>query len=192
MRFSTSLRNVIASLALGVFLATSTPALAQFELGGMALYQMPTGGDFSDQVRYGIGTMFQLRYVDDNGIGYGFNLGFSGFDLEEEPVGISQEYYQKILTLGVDYRVGEGKLKPTGGVDLGWFPTKVLITQAEDRQKFTETRFGVGPWAGIRYATGGVFEVKFYLQLINAFGSTTAPENQTYLNVGLGVVHVLD
>lgn len=120
---------------------------AQIQGGVTVGAQLPMG-DFGDAYNPGIGFHVQGKYLVNESIGVGLNVGYNyfGSDVENTSSGMLP------ITALLEYHFGTGDIKPYLGADVGLynfsFKTKVLDEEISDSEMY----FGFAPTGGVLYS----------------------------------------
>ena len=133
----------IALFAVVALMAVSASAQIKVNVGGGLLFPM---GDFGDAAKTGFGANVGGKYMLNEKMAVGLNVGyfmmgekFDGLKISVIPVSGSFSYY-----------FGEGAFKPYASAELGYYTTKVKI-DALDMDE-SESDLGFAPVFGVEYA----------------------------------------
>ena len=133
----------IALFAVVALMAVSASAQIKVNVGGGLLFPM---GDFGDAAKTGFGANVGGKYMLNEKMAVGLNIGYfmmgekvDGMKISIIPVSGSFTYY-----------FGDGGLKPYASAELGYYTAKTKIDALDVDD--SESDFGFAPVLGVEYA----------------------------------------
>lgn len=174
-------RIKILFLVLMGFVALNTQA--QFKVGLTVGPQIPMG-DFGDAYNIGFGGNVVGKYMLNDNMAIGLNIGYNSFGSDVDGVSSSM----MPITALYEYHFGENEFKPYIGADLGLYnySWKMEIdmpfvgkTKIDDSKMY----FGFAPTAGVLYGLSDKFglcgNVKYHI-------ITTEGSSSSFLGINVG------
>lgn len=134
----------IALFAVAAFFAVSASAQIKVNVGGGLLF--PTG-DFADVAKMGFGANVGGKYMLNEKMAVGANIGY--FMMGEELDGVKISIMP--ITGNFTYFFGGEGFKPYVGADLGFYMSKVKYDDSFGMDDESESDLGFAPVVGFEY-----------------------------------------
>jgi len=171
----------ISLFAAVIFMAIT--ANAQIKLIGGVGLAMPMG-DFADVAKTGFGINVGGKYMLNEKMAVGANLGYFMMGEEIDGVKISVMPIMGSFT----YYFGSEGFKPYAGVDLGFYSSKAKYDDNLGMDDDSETDFGFAPTVGFEYGFSDnlALDVNAKYNYINS-----DPDAQSFIGINVGIVYTL-
>jgi opacity protein-like surface antigen len=119
---------------------------AQIHVGATIGPQFPLG-DFGDAAKAGFGLNVAGKYMLNENMAVGLNLGYTRFG-----TGVEDFSYSMIPVTGLfEYHFGTGNIKPYAGADLGLYSFGVKFKIGDESSSDSKMYFGFAPTVGALY-----------------------------------------
>lgn len=158
-------------------------AQAQINVGATIGAQIPTG-NFSDGFKTGFGINAVGKYMLNENMALGLNLGYSRFGTSVE--GFSGSMIP--ITGLFEYHFGTGNIKPYIGADLGLYDYMVKIKILGESSSDSKIYFGFAPTAGALYGLSDNLSLCANLKYNYV---TTEGHAATWLGINVGAIYII-
>lgn len=162
---------------------------ANAQISGVATLglQAPIG-DFADGANMGFGINLAGKYMLNDNMAVGLNLGYNRFGGEDWDFG-EGDYkvsYSMIPITGLfEYHFGGEAIKPYVGADLGLYSFGARVKYSGESESDSEMYFGLAPVAGILYDLNENLRLCANIKLHNVFSEG---ESLSWFGINAGVV----
>jgi outer membrane protein W len=157
----------------------------QIQVGAGLGLQMPVG-DFSDGYNPGIGLHVAGKYLLNEKMAVGLNLGYAKFGSEYEHLSCSMVPVTGLF----EYYLGKkGKVTPYVGADLGLYNLGVKYKYEGTKTSDSELYFGLAPVAGILYELNDLISLTGNLKYNVVFADD---ESLSYIGINVGIAYKLN
>ncbi|MEI7663290.1 MAG: OmpW family outer membrane protein [Bacteroidota bacterium] len=171
---------------------------AQFNVGVTIGPQIPLGS-MSDAMKIGFGFNIAGKYMVNQQIGVGLNIGYSSFG--STPITYQGQVVSTTLTSSgsavpitalFEYHIGKGKFKPYVGADLGLYNfshtynSESGLNGSSIPVSFSKMYFGFAPTAGALFELNNKFSLCANLKY-NFIASTGG--SSTYMGINIGAFY---
>ena len=156
-------------------------AQAQINVGATIGVQIPTG-NFGDGYKTGFGINAVGKYMLNENMAVGLNLGYSRFG-----TGVTDFSSSMIPITGLfEYHFGTENIKPYIGADLGLYDYMVKIKFLGESSSDSKIFFGFAPTAGVLYGLNDNLSLCANLKYNYV---TSEGDAATWLGINVGVVY---
>jgi outer membrane protein W len=177
----------LSLLFLAMFCLFSFTANAQITGGATLGLQAPMG-DFADVANMGVGINLFGKYMLNEKMAVGANLGYNRFGGEDygwDEVDYDVSYSMIPITGLFEYHFGGEAIKPYVGADLGIYSFGARVKFAGESESDSELYFGLAPVAGILYDLNENLRLCANIKLHNIFAEG---ESLSWIGINSGVV----
>ncbi len=177
----------LSFLFIALFFAFSFSANAQI-YGGATLGLQAPMGDFADAANMGIGVNLTGKYMFNENMAVGLNLGYNRFGGEDFNFGDGdyEVSYSMVPITGLfEFHFGGETIKPYVGADLGLYNFGARVKYSGETESDSEMYFGLAPVAGILYDLNESLKLCANIKLHNVFAEG---ESLTWFGINAGVV----
>jgi outer membrane protein W len=174
-------------LFLALFCLFSFSANAQMSGGATLGLQAPIG-DFADGAKMGVGINLFGKYMLNDNMAVGANLGYNRFGAEDfgwDEVDYNASFSMIPITGLFEYHFGGSSLKPYVGADLGIYRFGMRVKYEGESESESELYFGLAPVAGITYDINETLKFIANLKLHNVFAED---ESLSWIGINAGVI----
>ena len=161
---------------------------AQFNIGATVGVQIPTGS-FGDGVKTGFGFNVLGKYILQEHLALGINLGYYGFGAKDVGVeGVKASAKAIPITALVEYIIGTSKTKPYIGADIGLFSLGAKASAQGISVSTSKSYFGLAPTAGVLVGLGD----KMSLCVNGKYNSVVSEGgNTSWIGINAGLIFKL-
>ncbi|MBN2666180.1 MAG: porin family protein [Bacteroidales bacterium] len=177
----------LSVLFIAMFCLFSFTANAQITGGATLGLQAPIG-DFADAANMGVGINLFGKYMLNDNMAVGANLGFNRFGAEDfgwDEMDFKACYSMIPVTGLFEYHFGGNSVKPYVGADLGIYRFGMRVKYDGESESESELYFGLAPVAGITYDINETLKFCANLKLHNVFAEG---ESLSWIGINAGVV----
>ena len=158
---------------------------AQINVGATVGAQLPMG-NFGDAYNTGFGFNLSGKYMLNDNMAVGLNLGYNAFGSEIEGFKSSM----MPITALFEYQFGDGPFKPYVGADLGLYifgyKIEMTIMGQTIKESGSDMYFGFAPVAGVLYGLSDNLSLNGNLKYNFVMSEGDA---STFLGINVGVVY---
>ena len=178
------MKKLLVAVALVMF-AFSANAQLKIGVGGGVALPM---GDFGDGFKMGFGGGVAGKYMLNEKLALGLNLGYYSFTAKDEAGGSDVKFSVMPITALVNYYFATEGFKPYVGADLGFYACKSKVSVLGMDVSATATKLGFAPTLGFEYGFSDKMglDVNAKYHYITTEGSSTS-----YVGINLGLVFTL-
>lgn len=174
-------------LLAAVVVLFSLGASAQFKLGVSGGLGLPMG-DFGDGYKMGFGGGVAGKYMLNEKLAVGLNIGYYSFTAKDEFGGSDVKFSAMPITGLINYYFATEGFKPYVGADLGFYSCKSKTNFMGVDFSATATKFGFAPTVGFAYGLSDKMDldVNAKYHFISTEGSSTS-----FLGINVGLIFAL-
>lgn len=177
------MKKLTKILAICALVLISFTANAQLKLGVGGGIALPMG-DFGDAVKTGFGVNVGGKYMLNDNMALGLDLGYHMFSAKEEVDGYDLKFSVIPIAPSFTYYFATEGFKPYAGVNVGFYMGKTKVEYEGVSMSTTETKLGFAPILGFEYALGE----KMGLDVNAKYNYITSDPSTTYLGINVGLV----
>lgn len=174
------MKKLTKILAICALVLISVTANAQMKLGVGGGLALPMG-DYGDALKMGFGVNVGGKYMLNDNMALGIDLGYHMFTAKDEADGSDVKFSVIPIAPSFTYYFATEGFKPYAGANVGFYMTKWKVGDASE----TASKIGFAPVLGFEYALGEKMGLD-----VNAKYNYIATEGTacTYLGINVGLV----